>query len=114
MTEGSDFDTEDQHMPIRILKLQIRFIVEPDGERFHAYCPDLKGIHVDGDTEQDALENGRLAVEAYMCSLMKHEDPIPVGVKDNQANEWDQVRPPTRFSAPSPVGVCRIDWAHNL
>jgi predicted RNase H-like HicB family nuclease len=72
-------------MPIRILKLQIRFIVEPDGDRFHAYCPDLKGIHVDGVTEQEALENGKLAVEAYMCSLVKHEDPIPVGVLED---EW--------------------------
>jgi predicted RNase H-like HicB family nuclease len=76
---------EDTDMPIHILKLQIRFVVERDGDGFHAYCPDLKGIHVDGATEQEALDNAREAVQAYICSLVKHEDPIPVGVLQE---EW--------------------------
>lgn len=64
----------------RPLKIKIRLIVEPDDEAFHAYCPELPGLHVDGATEQEAVRNARDAVVAYLNSLVKHGDAIPVGV----------------------------------
>jgi len=68
-------------MPIQVITLKIRFVVEVDGEEFYASCPDLPGLHVGGATEKEALMNGRLAVEAYLQSLIRHHQPIPVGVQ---------------------------------
>lgn len=63
-----------------MLGFRIEIIVEPDDAGFHAYCPALKGLHVSGDTEEEALQNAREAALAYLESLIKHHDPIPVGI----------------------------------
>lgn len=67
-------------MSIRELKIQVRVIVERDGDSFHAYVPDLKGVHAAGDTESEALTAVREGVNLYMQSLLKHNHSIPVGV----------------------------------
>lgn len=54
-------------------------IIEPDGDGFHAYCPVLKGLHTSGGTRDEALHNAKDAAEAYLLSLIKHRDPIPIG-----------------------------------
>ena len=59
---------------------KIQVIIEPDEAGFHAYCPALKGLHTYGETEEEALENARNAAIAYLRSLIKHNDPIPVGI----------------------------------
>ena len=59
---------------------QVEIIVEPDGDEYHAYCPALKGLHACGATVKEALSNARDAATAYIESLIKHGDPIPVGV----------------------------------
>jgi len=63
------------------LEFRVSVVIEPDGEGFHAYCPALKGLHVYGDTEEEAKRNVEDAASAYFESLIKHKDPIPVGVK---------------------------------
>ena len=63
------------------LKFKVRIIIEPDGDGFHAYCPALKGLHVDGDTIEEALKNAQDGATAYLESLIQHGDPIPVGVE---------------------------------
>ena len=62
------------------IEFRIEVVIEPDEVGFHAFCPALKGLHVSGDTEDEALQNARDAAIAYLQSLMKHGDPIPVGV----------------------------------
>lgn len=62
------------------LKIKIRVVVEPDGETFHAYVPDIRGIHACGDTQKEALRYALDGVAAYMTSLVKHGDAIPVGI----------------------------------
>ncbi|MCL5958665.1 MAG: type II toxin-antitoxin system HicB family antitoxin [Chloroflexi bacterium] len=62
------------------IEFAVEICVEPDGSEFHAYCPALKGVHVSGETEEDAVENAKDAAIAYLHSLLKHHDPIPVGV----------------------------------
>ena len=59
---------------------RVQIIIEPDEGGFHAYCPALKGLHSWGETEQEALQNAKDAAIAYLRSLLKHGDPIPVGV----------------------------------
>lgn len=63
----------------RPLTLKITVIVEPDEDWFHAYCPSLEGLHVDGETVEDALSHARDAVLLYLESLARHGDPLPVG-----------------------------------
>jgi len=64
----------------RRIHFRIDIVVEPDDGEFHAYCPALKGLHTCGKTRKDALKNARNAAEAYIESLIKHDDPIPVEV----------------------------------
>ena len=62
-----------------MLLLRVSVIVAPDEDRFHAYCPALKGLHVDGDTVEEALERIPEAVDVYVDSLSKHGGPLPIG-----------------------------------
>jgi len=69
------------------LEFQLVFVVEPDEGEFHAFCPALKGLHAPGATEQEALENAKDAAAAYILSLIKHGDPIPVGAMTPRSDE---------------------------
>lgn len=60
--------------------IEVDIRVEPDEDSFHAYCPALKGLHTCGDTEEEALNNAIDATIAYIHSLIKHGDSIPVGI----------------------------------
>ncbi len=61
-----------------IFRLDI--VVEPDEGQYHAYCPALKGLHTCGDTVEEALNHAKDAAMAYLRSLIKHSDPIPLEV----------------------------------
>ncbi len=63
------------------LEFQLRFVVEPDEDEYHAYCPALKGLHTGGATAEEALENAKDAAVAYILSLINHGDPIPIGIR---------------------------------
>jgi len=53
-------------------------ILEPqDDGGYHAYCPALKGCHSQGDSLEEATDNIREAIEAYLESVKAHGDPIP-------------------------------------
>jgi predicted RNase H-like HicB family nuclease len=69
------------------LEFQLVVVVEPDEAEFHAFCPALKGLHTAGSTEEEALQNARDAAAAYILSLIKHGDPIPLGVMDSKSEE---------------------------
>lgn len=66
------------------IEFSLQIVVEPDGDGFHAYSPVLKGLHACGETEREALENAKDAATAYLCSLIKHGDPIPVGFTNSR------------------------------
>ncbi len=54
--------------------------VEPDGpRRYHAYAPALKGLHADGRTKAQALENARKAIGVYLDSLLRNGEKLPIG-----------------------------------
>lgn len=65
--------------PKKTLLLSISVVVERDENRFHAYAPALKGLHVDGETEEDAFRNAGEAISVYLESLRRHGDPLPIG-----------------------------------
>ena len=58
----------------------VPIIIENDNGEFYAYCPALKGLHTSGGTVEEARENAKNAVAAYLLSLIKHGEPIPVGI----------------------------------
>lgn len=60
------------------ITFKIEICVEDDDNGFHAYCSALKGVHVGGETIEEALENAKEAVILYIKSLIKHGDPIPL------------------------------------
>lgn len=74
------------------LKIKVRLFVEPDGDGFHVYCPELKGLHVDGRTEEEAIERAREAVSAHVRSLLAHGDALPVGAIDTDDERAAQPR----------------------
>ena len=60
-------------------KIQVTVVIEPDEDGFHGYTPGLRGLHVDGKTEAETLQNAREAIEVYLCSIASHGEPLPVG-----------------------------------
>lgn len=52
----------------------IEILVEPDGDKYHAWCPSLKGLHTEGDCLINAVANAKLAAEAYLLSMIKHNE----------------------------------------
>ena len=81
---------------MKLLIFKILIIVESDGDGFHAYCPELKGIHVCGDTSEEALSVAKDAVEVYLKMSLAHGDPIPLGtlrsfsMKDGLLALWEK------------------------
>lgn len=61
------------------LRLEFAVVIEKDEDRFHAFCPGLKGLHVDGATEEEAMQNAAEAAQCYVASLVRHGDPLPIG-----------------------------------
>lgn len=59
--------------------LEVLVVVEKDGEGFHAFAPALKGLHVDGETQGQAMDRAKDAIKVYCDSLIKHNEPIPEG-----------------------------------
>lgn len=81
------------------LEFKLTIAVEPDENGFHAFVPAFKGLHTCGDTEQEAIKNASDAAAAYIESLIKHKDPIPVGVilRDQVEEEIEADKPQPRF-----------------
>jgi predicted RNase H-like HicB family nuclease len=64
---------------IKLIKIKLQLEIERDDDGFHVYCIALKGLHVDGATEMEAIESATMAANAYIASLIKHDEPLPVG-----------------------------------
>ena len=70
-------------MPIRELTLRIRVIVERDQDGLMAHCPELSGLAVEAPNMEELKMHMKDAVEGYVESLLKHGDPIPIGVLES-------------------------------
>jgi predicted RNase H-like HicB family nuclease len=58
--------------------MKYRVLVEPDEDGvFVAEVPALPGCVTQGTTREEALENAREAIAAYLESLEAHDEPIP-------------------------------------
>jgi predicted RNase H-like HicB family nuclease len=77
------------------ITFKVDVCVEKDGEGYYAYCPALEGVHVGGESKEEAIKNVRDAVSAYIKSLIKHGDPIPLDFIETQEEQ------PTKVICPS-------------
>lgn len=73
--------------PGRSIHITIQVVIERDDGGYHAFCPALKGLHVQGNTEGEATDAVKDAILAYLESLIKHGDPIPVGITQSDPCE---------------------------
>ncbi|MBA7564682.1 hypothetical protein ES708_06349 [subsurface metagenome] len=64
----------------RIIEFTVEVVVKPDDVGFYAYCPALKGLHVGGETKKEVLQNAADATILYVNSLIRHGEPIPIGI----------------------------------
>ncbi|MBF0528981.1 MAG: type II toxin-antitoxin system HicB family antitoxin [Deltaproteobacteria bacterium] len=63
--------------------MKFRVIIEQDEDGvFLAQCPSLPGCISQGKTRFEAEVNIRDAIEGYMASLKKHDEPIPPGIHE--------------------------------
>ena len=72
---------------IKQLKFRVPIIVEPDTVGFHAYSQALKGLHMGGDTEREALENARKTAKDFLEIMIQEGLPIPCG-KVTRHKQW--------------------------
>ena len=61
-----------------------RVVVEPDEDRWHAYCPVLEkyGAATWGYTREEALKNIKEVVEMVIEELVEDKEPIPEEPKE--------------------------------
>ncbi len=58
--------------------MKYRVVIEQDEDgAFVAECPTLPGCISQGQTREEALRNIKDAIQGYLESLKKHNEPIP-------------------------------------
>jgi len=88
------------------ITFNIAVYVEPDGGGFHAFCPALPGLHADGATEREAFRAAGEAAAGYLKSMLKHGEPIPIGMTQVEEEQTCICTPASaRFVEQIPVTV---------
>ena len=63
------------------MKYRVLINQDEDG-MFISECPSLPGCVSQGQTRQEALDNIYEAIEGYIESLKKHDEPIPPSITE--------------------------------
>ncbi len=63
--------------------MKFRVIIEQDEDGvFVVECPSLPGCVSQGQSRAEAVANIREAIEGYLASLKKHDEPIPPSIDE--------------------------------
>lgn len=63
--------------------MKYRVIIEQDEDGMYSTeCPSLPGCVSQGKTREEALSNVQDAIQGYLESLKKHNDPIPPPIQE--------------------------------
>ena len=63
------------------MKFKVTIEQDEDGA-FVAQCPSLLGCISEGAKREEALANIKDAIEGYLASLRKHNEPIPPSIEE--------------------------------
>lgn len=59
--------------------MRFRVLIEKDEDGLYVgKVPDLPGCATEGRTKKELMKNIKEAIQAYLESLKKHGDPVPV------------------------------------
>jgi predicted RNase H-like HicB family nuclease len=63
--------------------MRLRVLIEQDEDGMYVVeCPSLPGCISQGKTREEALENIQDAINGYLESLKKHDEPIPPSIEE--------------------------------
>lgn len=63
--------------------MKYRILIEQDEDNmFVAEVPSLPGCVSQGKTRADAIDNAKDAIQGYIESLKKHNEPIPPSISE--------------------------------
>jgi antitoxin HicB len=63
--------------------MKYRIIIEQDEDGIYvAECPSLPGCISQGKTRQESIINIQDAIQGYIKSLKKHDEPIPPAITE--------------------------------
>lgn len=79
-------------MSEKTIILKIPVIIEKCKNGYYAHTPIFKGIHIDGETEEEVEKNFEIAVKLYIKSLIEHSEPIPTCIIEKK-REFRKNRP---------------------
>jgi predicted RNase H-like HicB family nuclease len=65
-------------MKTMTMAFAITVFVKKDTVGYYAFVPGLKGLHTDGDTPEEAANHAADAAQAYIESMIKHGEAIPI------------------------------------
>lgn len=91
------------------IKFSINIYVEREPGGWHAFCPQLEGVHIDAKTQREAVALAAKAVVLQLQTMLKYGDSIPLN-KFMQAEITPTKKPRIRrFNTDISVQVpCRI------
>ena len=63
--------------------MKFRILIEKDENgTFVVECPTLPGCISQGETREEALLNIKEAIQGYLISLKKHNEPVPPSITE--------------------------------
>jgi len=71
-----------KRIPYGFMKFRITIEQDEDGI-FVAECPTLPGCISQGKTRAEAIHNIKDAMQGYLTSLKKHDEPIPPVIEED-------------------------------
>ncbi len=63
--------------------MKFRVIIEQDEDSVYIIsCPTLPGCVSQGKTRDEAIKNIKDAIQGYLTSLKKHDEPVPPSIQE--------------------------------
>lgn len=73
-----------------ITMMRIQIVIEPDGDYFFGWSPDLEGVMVEGDTEDDTKDILKEAILVHIEGMLKNNLPLPANILEQDSSRLKQ------------------------